>query len=633
MTNTSRIATASPTMPETTATPSPCGGCACGPAPSDASIASEAAGSSACGSDASGCDAASDGCGSGSAGSDQIVLTLIDQFLAEQASTTAVERFSRAHDELHGGRDDGPNDPGYAGMYDADEPFALAQRSGYWRDLMPATPPGPGQQYAFEVDLDSCSGCKACIVACSNLNGLDPGTSFRSVGALMGTETPMLQNVTTACHHCVDPGCLTGCPVDAYEKDPISGIVKHLDDQCIGCQYCTLTCPYEVPQYDQGRGIVRKCDLCQDRLAEGEAPACVNACPTEAIAVRIVDVDSAVEGAAEPWSFSSPDPDITTPTTVFRSTEDLRSGVVAAAADAVTPAHAHPPLTVMLVLTQIAVGTLVLLVCTEAFTGVLPDLVVIPAAVTALVSAVVALAASVLHLGRPQYAWRAVIGLRHSWLSREIGAFGAFAPAAAAYAAALMGFPVLADHTVGLGALAAAAGLAGVFTSAMVYAVTGRAWWSLPRTLGRFLLTTLAGGVTTLLAVVTVVGAVTGLAVSSSVAALALPSTVVALLIAASEAALLRRHDGPVDDEIARTARLLTRRLRGLVAFRVAAALTGGAILPWLAWRMLTVEPTSATAAAVTTLIGLAAVVLAELAERWRFFTAVAPVRMPGRLP
>src|SRR5690606_34885961 len=61
-------------------------------------------------------------------------------------------------------------------------------------------------------------------------------------------SAPVLQHVTTACHHCVEPGCLHGCPVLAYEKDPVTGIVRHLDDQCIGCTYCVLMCPYEVPQ-------------------------------------------------------------------------------------------------------------------------------------------------------------------------------------------------------------------------------------------------------------------------------------------------------------------------------------------------------------------------------------------------
>jgi formate dehydrogenase iron-sulfur subunit len=560
----------------------------------------------------------------------QPVLTLIDRFLAEQASTTAVERFSRAHHELGGASDD----PDESDAVDApDRPVAMAQRSGYWRDLLPATPPGPGQQYAFEVDLDACSGCKACVVACSNLNGLDPGTSFRSVGTLVGVELPTLRSVTAACHHCVEPGCLAGCPVDAYEKDPITGIVTHLDDQCIGCQYCTLTCPYEVPRYDQARGIVRKCDLCHDRLADGEAPACVNACPTEAISVRLVDVDATVDEAARPWGFSAPDPAITIPTTTYRSTEDLRTGVVAADVDALSPAHAHPPLTVMLVLTQVAVGTLLVLVAGAAEGTFLPDAASVPAAVTALVAAVVALAASVLHLGRPQHAWRAVIGLRHSWLSREIVAFGAFAPLAAAYAAALMGLVPVRGAVVWLGPVAAGAGVVGIFTSAMVYAVTGRRWWSLPRSLGRFLLTALAGGTATVLAVVTAVGAITGSAVADHVAALATVSSSVALVIVGAEAALLRHRHGSVDDELARTARLLARQLRGLVLLRTVAAAAGGAALPWLAWRMLTVAPTSATAAAVTATVAVALVLVGELAERGRFFTAVAPVRMPGGLP
>src|SRR6266566_3266557 len=87
---------------------------------------------------------------------------------------------------------------------------------------------------------------------------------------------------------CLEPACMHGCPVGAYEKDALTGIVRHLDDQCIGCRYCMLTCPYEVPQYCVRKGIVRKCDMCADRLAESEAPACVQACPNEAIAIRIV---------------------------------------------------------------------------------------------------------------------------------------------------------------------------------------------------------------------------------------------------------------------------------------------------------------------------------------------------------
>ena len=244
--------------------------------------------------------------------------TLIDDLLAEQRQLTAVESFSRAHD-------------------------ACEVRGRLYRDLLPATPPAPGQQYAFEVNLDQCSGCKACVSACHSLNGLDDDETWRGVGLLIDApnahdakrraQRGFQQNVTTACHHCVDPACLNGCPVLAYDKDPLTGIVRHLDDQCIGCQYCVMMCPYEVPQYSKARGIVRKCDMCQSRLAVGEAPACVQACPTSAITITVVE-QAKVRGKYRPLSgfnfqstttatakndflVASPNPAITLPTTRF----------------------------------------------------------------------------------------------------------------------------------------------------------------------------------------------------------------------------------------------------------------------------------------------------------------------------
>lgn len=192
--------------------------------------------------------------------------TLIDQLLAEQGTLqTPAARFAKIHDET----------PDLADHY---------------RTLIPLTKPGSDEQYAFEVSLDRCTGCKACVSACHSLNGLDDHEAWRDAGTLAGgSDSPgWQQTITTACHHCEDPECMNGCPVGAYEKDADTGIVRHLDDQCIGCSYCILKCPYDVPKYSKKRGIVRKCDMCHQRLAEGEAPACVQACPTEAI--RIVNV-------------------------------------------------------------------------------------------------------------------------------------------------------------------------------------------------------------------------------------------------------------------------------------------------------------------------------------------------------
>ncbi|HVU31880.1 MAG TPA: DmsC/YnfH family molybdoenzyme membrane anchor subunit [Opitutaceae bacterium] len=200
---------------------------------------------------------------------------LVELLAEQQRLDTPVARFSDAFDAWETGSP-GP----------ATTPSSLA----FSKSLLPLTAPAPGEQYAFEVDLDSCTGCKSCVAACHSLNGLDEDETWRDVGLLVSANRrqPFMQTVTTACHHCEDPACLNGCPVLAYEKDPVTGIVRHLDDQCIGCSYCVLKCPYDVPKYSKRLGIVRKCDMCHGRLSHGEAPACAQACPTEAI--RIVTV-------------------------------------------------------------------------------------------------------------------------------------------------------------------------------------------------------------------------------------------------------------------------------------------------------------------------------------------------------
>ena len=120
--------------------------------------------------------------------------TLLERLLADQQELTAVEQFSQAHNEQ-----------------------SAPAQSKYYSSLIPALPPGPGQQYAFDVDLDACSGCKACVTACHSLNGLDETETWRDVGLLVGgtSANPVMQHVTTACHHCIEPACMTACPVDA----------------------------------------------------------------------------------------------------------------------------------------------------------------------------------------------------------------------------------------------------------------------------------------------------------------------------------------------------------------------------------------------------------------------------------
>ena len=84
------------------------------------------------------------------------------------------------------------------------------------------------------------------------------------MGEIEGGWYPNTQRsyLSMGCNHCVEPTCLSGCPVDAYTKDPATGIVRHSADACIGCQYCTWNCSYGVPQYNPERGVVGKCDMC-----------------------------------------------------------------------------------------------------------------------------------------------------------------------------------------------------------------------------------------------------------------------------------------------------------------------------------------------------------------------------------
>jgi Fe-S-cluster-containing dehydrogenase component len=86
------------------------------------------------------------------------------------------------------------------------------------------------------------------------------------------------------CMHCVDAGCVSACPVKAMEKDPRTGIVTYDKDKCIGCRYCQVACPFNIPKFEWEEAFpqIRKCQMCSHRQAEGGIPACCEFCPTGA---------------------------------------------------------------------------------------------------------------------------------------------------------------------------------------------------------------------------------------------------------------------------------------------------------------------------------------------------------------
>jgi formate dehydrogenase iron-sulfur subunit len=516
--------------------------------------------------------------------------TLLDQVIADQGQLTAVAAFAQAHD-------------------------LGAIKTRHYRDLIPLSLPTPGQQFAFEVDLDRCSGCKACVAACHSLNGLDEHESWREVGTLISSDwrRPFRQTVTTACHHCVDPGCLNGCPVLAYEKDPVTGIVRHLDDQCIGCQYCVMMCPYEVPKYSEARGIVRKCDMCSQRLVADEAPACVQACPTAAIRISIVESSSLVVDFREAFtqnSFlpSSPDPAITVPTTKFVSRDALPADLAASDASTAREQPAHWPLVWMLVLTQLGVGASI-----AALFSPSPGALIIAASA----ATVLGLIASVAHLGQPFKAWRSFLGLRKSWLSREILAFGIFATLIS-LATLRLWIDRASDVTTLLLSVAPIVGLFAVLCSAFVYRATRRIFWR--------------GAFITFFLTAALLGTAAWTATAPTTLLFSLVAIVAASKLAVEMKTLRHGDDGGVDDasaplgefdrwSLAQTAGLLRGRFALLMRCRLTCLISGGLVLPLIS--LINFAPIFAVSSFALCFAG-------EVIERYLFFRAVVPPRMPG---
>jgi formate dehydrogenase iron-sulfur subunit len=319
------------------------------------------------------------------------------------------------------------------------------------------------------------------------------------------------------------------------------------------------------------------------------------------------------------------------PSTVYRSARSFGSGEVAAAPAPAEVARAHPPLTVMLVLTQLAVGAFVtdlfLRWVSERGGGALPAF----DAIVVLVAGLVALGASVLHLGRPLHCYRAVIGLRHSWLSREVVAFGAFTGLALPYAfvIALMPEALGSGATRALGVSVAATGVVGVSCSVLIYTRTRRASWTVPAVATKFALTAAACGVATVLWMSSVgasIGAGSGLASGETEWLLFLAIAVLMATKLAGEAAGFRYLRRPEHSEGARRARVLTGALRTDTRRRFGLGVGAGVVLPLLA--ALTVDGTTSSfvSAALATVV-LAGVVAGELLERTLFFTAASAPR------
>ncbi len=143
---------------------------------------------------------------------------------------------------------------------------------------------------AILTDTTKCIGCNECVIACKRVNHLAPdaprrwdsddGLSARNWTSIV--EGPKRAYARKQCRHCLEPACVSACPVGALSKTSI-GAVVYDSAKCMGCRYCMMACPYGIPRYDWEQTVpyVRKCILCYDRIREGGQPACTEACPVK----------------------------------------------------------------------------------------------------------------------------------------------------------------------------------------------------------------------------------------------------------------------------------------------------------------------------------------------------------------
>ncbi len=172
----------------------------------------------------------------------------------------------------------------------------------------------PAEAVGMLYDTTRCIGCKACVFACADANGLEPDRSGapgnlhlapvdlngRTKNIIKFCQDGEQQSfVKSQCMHCIDPGCASACMLHSLHKNERTGVVEYDPQWCVGCRYCQMACPFNVPKFEFDKRLPKivKCELCRHRVKDaavagadgftrypkGQGPACCEVCPRSAV--------------------------------------------------------------------------------------------------------------------------------------------------------------------------------------------------------------------------------------------------------------------------------------------------------------------------------------------------------------
>jgi Fe-S-cluster-containing dehydrogenase component len=314
----------------------------------------------------------------------------------------------------------------------------------------------------FIFDINKCVGCHACVVACQIENGKDQNIPWREISTFNEYQHPGLPlfHYSLACNHCQDAPCAESCPAIAYGKNDLGNIV-HYANKCIGCKYCTWACPYDAPNFVKANGIVEKCTLCQHRLEEGLKPACANLCPTGALDFDQIEIkpQSRIAGFTEAGvnprimiielrKKKAPENKVR----LSQQEESIFNKLQLKSKSKVSLKQEWP----------LVIFTLMASLLFAYFTSGMFGFVAFSPWLF-FGSGIAGMALSSIHLGQKFRAWRSVLNIKNSWLSREILFYTLFLFFAFGW--------VLKPDIIYIGYLASLLGLASCYAVDKVYSV------------------------------------------------------------------------------------------------------------------------------------------------------------------